>query len=103
MSEKLRLGPLPKAETVRLAVTLPVSVKADLDRYAELYSSTYGEPIDVVSLVPHMLATFMDRDRVFRKAIQARGSATSERKGSLATSAAISNTRDTAGDGSLSR
>jgi hypothetical protein len=40
MSEKLRLGPLPEAETVRLTVTLSASVKADLDRYAELYAAT---------------------------------------------------------------
>ena len=47
MTEKLRLGPLPKTETVRLTITLPAAVKADLDRYAELYGRIYGEPIDV--------------------------------------------------------
>lgn len=103
MSEKLRLGPLPKAETVRVTVTLPAAVKADLDRYAELYAAAYGEPVDAVALVPHMLATFMERDRAFRKAAQASGSARTERKGSLATSVAISRTSDTAGDESPSR
>ena len=68
MTEKLRLGPLPKVETVRLTVTLPLSVKADLDRYAELYSAVYGEPTDSSAIVPHMLATFMERDRGFRRA-----------------------------------
>lgn len=103
MSEKLRLGPLPKAETVRVTVTLPAGVKADLDRYAELYAAAYGEPVNAVALVPHMLATFMERDRAFRKAAQEGGSARTERKGSLATSAAISSTSDTAGEGSPSR
>lgn len=103
MNDKLRLGPLPKAETIRVTVTLPVAVKTALDRYAELYAATYGEPVDAVALVPHMLATFMDRDRAFRKAAQTGGSARTERKGSLATSAAISSTSDTAGDGSPSR
>lgn len=103
MSEKLRLGPLPKAEMVRVTVTLPAAVKADLDRYAELYAAAYGEPVDAVALIPHMLATFMERDRAFRKAAQVGDSARTERKGSLATSAATSSTSDTAGDGSPSR
>lgn len=103
MSDKLRLGPLPRAEVVRLTVTLPAAVKADLDRYAELYAAAYGEPIDAAALVPHMLATFMERDRGFRRAVQALGSASTDRKGSLATSAASSSTSDTAGEASPSR
>lgn len=67
MSDKLRLGPLPKAETVRLTVSLPAAVKADLDRYAELYAAAYGEAVDAAALVPHMLAAFMAKDREFRK------------------------------------
>lgn len=68
MSEKLRLGPLPKTEVVRLTITLPATVKADLDRYAELYASAYGEPVDAAALAPHMLSAFMERDRAFRRA-----------------------------------
>lgn len=68
MSDKLRLGPLPKNETVRLTIALPANVKADLDRYAELYGDAYGEAIDAAALAPHMLAAFMDRDRGFRRA-----------------------------------
>lgn len=65
---KLRLGPLPKNETVRLTIALPAQVKADLDRYAELYGATYGEAVDAAALAPHMLAAFMERDREFRRA-----------------------------------
>lgn len=101
MSEKLRLGPLPKAKTVRLTITLPAAVKADLDRYAELYAAAYGEPVDVAALVPHMLATFMERDRAFRKA-QAASSGGTAARGSEAISAAISSTSEVAGDGSSS-
>lgn len=72
MSDKLRLGPLPKAETLRLTITLPAPVKADLDRYAELYAAAYSESVDVTALVPHMLAAFMERDRAFRRAIQSK-------------------------------
>jgi hypothetical protein len=65
---KLSLGPIPKVDTVRLTVTLPVGLKADLDRYAELHAQTWGEPVEAVALIPHMLAVFLARDRGFKKA-----------------------------------
>lgn len=40
---KLRLGPLPKTENLKLTFTCPASLKADLERYAALHSQTYGE------------------------------------------------------------
>lgn len=67
MTEKLRLGPLPRSEVVRLTVVLPASVRADLGRYAELYGAASGAAVDAAALVPHMLAAFIERDRVFRK------------------------------------
>lgn len=66
-SSKLRLGPLPKTETVKLTITLTVVLKAELDRYAALHAQTYGEPIEAATLIPHMLEAFMARDRGFRK------------------------------------
>lgn len=54
-SRKLRLGPLPKTETVKLTFTCPVSLKTDLDRYAAQHAQTYGETVDAVTLIPHML------------------------------------------------
>ena len=65
---KLRLGPLPKTDTVKLTVTLSVDLKATLDRYTDLHARTWGETVDVATLIPHMLATFMERDRGFRAA-----------------------------------
>lgn len=103
MTQKLRLGPLPRSEVVRLTVTLPASVKADLDCYADLYAAAYGEPVDAAALVPHVLATFMERDRAFRRSAQTATSGGRCGKASLATSAAISSTNDTAGEGSSSR
>ena len=97
MTEKLRLGPLPRTELVRLTVALPAAVKADLDRYAELFGAAYGEAVDAAALVPHMLAAFMDRDRGYRRARQA---AASERRSSPSTMAAISSTSETAGESS---
>ncbi len=100
MTEKLRLGPLPRSEVVRLTVVLPASVKADLDRYAELFGATYGEAIEAVTLVPHMLAAFMERDRGFRKARQAGDAMPGTTSSSASMRAATSSTSETAGDGS---
>lgn len=66
-ASKLRLGPLPKTETVKVTIALTTALKADLERYAALHAQTYGEPIDATTLIPHMLEAFMARDRGFRK------------------------------------
>ncbi len=63
---KLRLGPLPRTETVKLTITLSIELKASLDRYADLHAQAWSEPVDVLALVPHMLAAFMERDRGFK-------------------------------------
>lgn len=74
MTGKLRLGPLPRTEVVRLTIALPATVKADLDRYAKLYRATYGAQVDAAALVPHMLSAFMERDRAFRRTRQSEAS-----------------------------
>lgn len=63
--EKIRLGPLPNADTVKVTITVSADLKALLDQYAELHAKTWGVVVDVPALIPHMLSTFMDRDRVF--------------------------------------
>jgi len=62
-TKKLRLGPLPKTESVKLTFACPASLKADLDRYAALHAQTYGEAVDAMTLIPHMLEAFMAGDR----------------------------------------
>ncbi len=64
---KLRLGPLPKTETVKITIAIPVVLKADLDRYAALHAKTYGEPVEAATMIPLMLETFIARDREFKK------------------------------------
>jgi len=66
-TRKLRLGPLPKTESTKLTFTCPANLKANLDRYAALHAQTYGESVDAVTLIPHMLEAFMAGDRGFRK------------------------------------
>ncbi|TAM83246.1 MAG: DUF2274 domain-containing protein [Candidimonas sp.] len=67
-SKKLRLGPLPDTQTVKLAFACPARLKTDLDRYAALHAQTYGEAVDAVALIPLMLEVFMAGDRSFRRA-----------------------------------
>src|SRR3546814_6927900 len=66
-TKKLRLGPLPKTENVKLTFACPASLKADLDRYASLHAQAYGEAVDAEKLIPHMLEAFMAGDRGVRK------------------------------------
>jgi hypothetical protein len=66
-TRKLRLGPLPKTESVKLTFTCPAELKAELDRYAALHAQTYGEKVDTTTLIPYMLEAFMAGDRGFRR------------------------------------
>lgn len=70
-TNKLRLGPLPKTESVKLMFTCPATLKADLDRYAAMHAQTYGEAVDAATLIPHMLEAFMAGDRGFKRGGQA--------------------------------
>nr|WP_315425882.1 DUF2274 domain-containing protein [uncultured Albidiferax sp.] len=76
---KLRLGPLPRTESVKLTFTCTASLKAELDRYAALHAQIYGEAVDAMALVPHMLEAFMVRDRGFRR-VGPSGTMTSKKK-----------------------
>ena len=66
-TKRLRLGPLPKTESVKLTFACPVSLKADLDRYAALHAQVYGEAVDTATLIPYMLEAFMEGDRGFKR------------------------------------
>ena len=65
-SKPLRLGPVPKVDSVKLTITIPSSLRNDLDRYAALHSQVFGVPVDAATLIPHMLAAFIERDRGFK-------------------------------------
>lgn len=72
VTRRLRLGPLPKTDTVKITFTCSVVLKAELERYAAMHSQAYGETVDAVTLIPHMLETFMARDRGFNHAVRLR-------------------------------
>ncbi len=65
-ASKLRLGPLPKTEIIKVTFACSASLEADLDRYATLHAQAYGEAVDAATLIPHMLEAFIARDRGFR-------------------------------------
>ncbi len=44
-TRKLRLGPLPRHEVMKLTFSCPASLKADLDAYAALHAQAYGEAL----------------------------------------------------------
>lgn len=62
----LKLGPLPKNETVRVTVALAKPLKDALDLYAQEYGQAY-EPTDIATLMPHMLEAFLRSDKGFMK------------------------------------
>ena len=66
MNTKLRLGPLPGTDTLKLTITLPVGLKTQLDRYAALHSETWGETVLAADLIPHMLTQFILREKAFK-------------------------------------
>jgi hypothetical protein len=66
-TRKLRLGPLPKTESVKVTFTCTVVIRAELERYAAMHAQAYGEPVDALLLIPHMLEAFMARDRGFKR------------------------------------
>jgi hypothetical protein len=62
----LRLGPLPRQDQTKIAISLPWDLKEALDQYAALHSQLHGQHADAASLIPHMLRAFIEHDRGFR-------------------------------------
>jgi hypothetical protein len=63
---KLKIGPLPNPEKVKILVQISVELKESLDQYATLHSQLGGRSVDAATLIPHMLEAFIGRDRGFR-------------------------------------
>ena len=78
MTKKLSLGPVPKSESVKLILMVSTELRENLDLYAALHSEMNGTPVDATTLAPHMLETFMARDKAFRAARAARRGASGQ-------------------------
>ena len=68
MTKKLRLGPVPKAQQVKITITVTAELKELLDRYANVHSQATGDKNDVERLIPYMLEDFIVKDRAFQLA-----------------------------------
>ncbi len=65
---KLKLSAIPDDRPVKLAVELPAAVHRDLVAYAEALGRETGQSVEMVKLIPPMLARFMSTDRAFLRA-----------------------------------
>ncbi len=63
----LRIGQLPKTDTVRLTLAVPGELHDALLQYARAVSEEEGRPVDVRRLIPRMLQRFIEGDREFNR------------------------------------
>ena len=68
MVEKLKLSEIPDDKPVKLTIELPAPVHRDLVAYSEVLARETGKSVEVVKLIPAMLARFMSTDRAFLRA-----------------------------------
>ena len=66
--ERLKLSAIPDDKPVKLTIELPAAVHRDLVAYSEALSQETGKSVEVVKLIPAMLARFMSTDRAFLRA-----------------------------------
>jgi hypothetical protein len=67
---KIMLGKLPNTSSIKLTITFPATLKAQLDRYAQLHSETWQQEADAAALVPHIIAQYLAHDRAFQKLVR---------------------------------
>jgi hypothetical protein len=68
VTEKLKLPGIPDDKPVKLTIELPAAVHRDLVAYGEVLGRETGKSVEVVKLIPAMVARFMSTDRAFLKA-----------------------------------
>lgn len=64
---ELRLPKLPDRTPVRITISVPPELNRALGEYAALYEETYGQSEPVQELIPAMLASFLDADRLYAR------------------------------------
>jgi hypothetical protein len=69
----IRLPRLPDRTPVKMTISLPPDLNQALSDYATLYSEVYGQPEPVQELIPAMLASFLDGDRLFARRRRGQG------------------------------
>lgn len=69
----LRLSKLPERTPVKVTISVSPELNQALLDYAALYEETYGQAEPVQELIPAMLASFLDGDRLFARRRRAQG------------------------------
>jgi hypothetical protein len=64
---ELRLHRLPDRTPVKITISVSPDLNQALIDYAALYQETYGQAEPVQELVPAMLASFLEADRMFAR------------------------------------
>lgn len=70
----LRLPRLPDRTPVKMTISLSPDLNRALSDYAELYNEVYGQSEPIQELVPAMVASFLDGDRLFARRRREQGS-----------------------------
>ncbi len=68
----LKLPKLPERTPVKLTIALDPATHAMLQAYTALYREAYGTEEPLSELIPYMLKSFLESDRSFVRANQAR-------------------------------
>jgi hypothetical protein len=68
----LKLRKLPDRTPVKLSIAITPDLQAGLQIYAAIYAETYGVEEPIAELVPAMLSSFLENDRGFTRARDAR-------------------------------
>lgn len=63
----LKLPRVASGQQRRLTLNLDADLSEELDRYRGAYVAEYGGEIDVETLIPNMLRSFMENDRAFKQ------------------------------------
>jgi hypothetical protein len=68
----LKLPKIPDRMPVKLTIAITPDLNLALADYTELYRETYGQSEQVSDLIPFMVRAFLESDRAFLKARQAK-------------------------------
>jgi len=64
----LKLAKIVTHKPVKISLSVPHDLNADLEAYAKVYKQAHGEEQSVGSLMPYMLSAFLASDSGFKKA-----------------------------------
>ena len=64
----LKLAKIVTHKPVKIPLSVPHDLNADLVAYAKVYEQAHGEKQSVGSLIPYMLSAFLNSDSGFKKA-----------------------------------